>query len=221
MGRYTARVNTFTQAIERFVVSEWDLSAPEDMAAGGAYLEEPGTFHMIVNEVRDGCGPNGNPIDGFSIECEVVAGTVEGCSGKKVGLTVWKPNLTKSEKVIAMSRRIASAFFIATDLTNPNALGKQATINVNDAQGRQFVGHLAIQTDKEGKPTKFLQFHYSDIYHVDDPEVATIPKDAEALSVIAKEFRHTEEYFAFKAKKKTQAKPAASATTTANDFADL
>lgn len=200
-------------------MSDWDLSAPEEMQGGGAYLEEPGTFHLIINEVRDGCGPNGNPIDGFSIECEVVAGTVEGCAGKKVGLTVWKPNLTKSEKVIAMSRRIASAFFIATDLTNPNALGKQATIDVNRAQGRQFIARLAVQNDKEGNPTKFLQFNYSDIYHVDDPEVAAIPKDADALSIVAKEFRHPEDYFAFKAKKKPQAKPVA--TTSASDFADL
>jgi hypothetical protein len=199
--------------------SEWDLVDADDMTGGGAYLEEPGTFHLLINEVHDGCGPNGNPIDGFSIECEVLAGTVENCSGKKVGLTIWKPNLTKGEKSIAMARRIASAFFIATDLTNPNALGKSATIDVNNARSKQIVARLAIQKDRDGNPTKFLQINYSDVFHVDDPEVATIPKDLDALQIVAAKLRHEADYFAFKAKK--GAKPKQTPPPSADEFSDL
>lgn len=199
--------------------SEWDLVDGEEMTGGGAYLDQPGWFHLLINEVRDGCGPNGSPIDGFTIECEVLAGTAEGCAGKKVGLTVWKPNLARGEKSIAMSRRIASAFFVATDLVNPNLLGKAASIDANDAQGKQFVAELAIQKDKDGNPTKFLQFHYSEIYHVDDPEVEKTPKDAEALNIIAQQFRHPADYFSFK--KKSSAPKQTAAASKPDDFSDL
>lgn len=202
------------------MADEWDLPEADDMSgSGGVYLDEPGTFHLLINEVRDGCGPNGNPIDGFSIECEVMAGTVEGCAGKKIGITIWKPNLTRSEKAIALAKRIGAAFFIATDIINPNQLGKSNAIDCNLANGRQFICKLARQTDKDGNPTKFLQPHYSDIYHVDDPEVDTQPKDAEALKIIAKELRHDAAYFAFKEKKK--APPKQSPPPAANDFSDL
>lgn len=201
--------------------SEWDL--PEDIQGGGTYLEDPGTFHLLINELRDGTGPNGNAIDGFSFECEVLAGTVEGCAGKKVGLTIWKPKLSPSPDKIKsneVTKRQGAAFFIATDLINPNALGKASAIDPEQANGRQFVAKL-VRSQKDGQETKFLQFHYSDIYHVDDPEVATIPKAADALEIIPKAQRHNADYFAFKAKKGSAPKPVAAAAASSNDFADL
>jgi hypothetical protein len=200
---------------------EWDFPEADDMTGGGTYLDQPGTFHLLINEVHDGCGPNGNPIEGFSIECEVMAGTVEDCAGKKVGITIWKPNLTRSENSIKMAKRIGAAFFIATDVINPNQLGKSGAIDCNLSNGRQFVAKLVRQTDKEGKETKFLQPNYSDIFHVDDPEVDTIPKDQEALKIIAKELRHDAAYFAYKAKKNGTPKPKQSPPPTSSDFSDL
>ena len=202
------------------MADEWDLPEAEDMAgSGGSYLDQPGTYHLLINEVRDGCGPKGNPIDGFSIECEVMAGTVEGCAGKKVGITIWKPNLAGSEKQIAMGKRIGAAFFIATDIINPNQLGKPGAIDCNLANGRQFIIKLARQ-QKDGKDTDFLQPHYSDIWHVDDPDVDTIPKDVDSLAIIAKQWRHDASYFAYKARKKAQVKQETPAPA-ANDFSDL
>lgn len=201
-------------------MSEWDFPEPEEMAGGGGgtYLDQPGTYHLLIQEVRDGCGPKGNPIEGFSIECEVLAGTTEDCAGKKIGLTVWKPNLAGSEKQIAMEKRIGAAFFIAGDLINPNQLGKSGAVDPNNSQGRQFVAKL-VRSKKDGEETKFLQFNYSDIYHVDDPEVAGVPKCAEGLAVVPKDRRHKEDYFTYKAKKKTT--PAPTPAASSDQFADL
>jgi hypothetical protein len=190
----------------------FSFDAPEDIAGEGAFLSEPGTYHFVVTAIREGEGGSGTPIDGFTIEADCLGGTVAECAGKNHRESLFAPDLSKTEKNQLASRRKLAAFFIATDLMKPEQLGKPVQIDLQAAVGRQFIMRLARQMEKDDKgkftiATKYLQLDYAAIFHVDDPEVKGIPKNADALGMIDKSLRHDEEYFAFKAKRRPAQQP--------------
>lgn len=126
-----------------------------------------------------------------------------------------------------MSRKKLAAFFIATDVLSPSDLGKPVAIDVEAAKGKQLIVEFDRQNDKDEKtgkytvPTKYIQISYANIYHVDDPEVKDVPKNADAMGYRDASLKHDEKWFAFKgpAKKLTSQskKPAmAGASTTAS-----
>jgi len=203
-----------------------NFEAPEDIQGdGGNYLTEPGTYHVVITAVKDGLGPKGGAIDGFTFEMDVLAGTADGCSGKTHTECLFAPNLTKSEDNQTMSKRKLAAFFIATGVMTPDQLGKAVSIDVKKAEGAQLLIKLERQmlknesTGKYDVPTKFLQISYSDMFHVDDPAVKDVPKNKDALGMIDKIDRHDESWFAFKAKKGSAKKEMVAAST--SDFDDL
>ena len=184
-----------------------DFDAPEDVAGeGGNFLSEPGIYHVIITEIKDGKGPKDNPIDGFTFEMDILGGNVEGCSGKKHRECLFAPDMSKNESSQLSSRRKLAAFFIATNVMTPDQLGKPTKIDVPSANGMQLVIEFERQMDldestgKWDKPTKFLRIAYSNIYHVDDPDVKGIPKNEDALGMIDENFRHDAKWFDFKKK---------------------
>lgn len=199
----------------------FSFDAPEDLTVESSRLTEPGTYHFVVTAIREGEGGSGSPVDGFTVEADCLGGTIDECAGKSHKETLFAPDLSKTEKNQLMSKRKLAAFFIATDLMKPDQLGKPCNIELQNAVGRQFVMKLARQMEKDANgnftvETKFLQLNFSDIFHIDDPEVKDVPKNVEALGMIDKALRHSEDYFAFKAKKK-----AAPAKQPADNFDDF
>ena len=191
----------------------------------GNRIGEPGTFHLVITSVKEGEGPSGKPIDGFTFEADVLGGTVEGCAGKAHRETLFAPNLSGSDAAQAMARKKLAAFFIATGVMIPDQLGKSVDIDVDKAIGKQLIVDLERQKDKDEKgkytiPTKYVQTAYANIYHVDDPDVKDIPKNAEALGMRDDADKHGPEWFAFKAKKGAQPTPAA-AGASGDQFDDL
>lgn len=187
---------------------ELETSTSEEMASGGGtYLETPGKYHFTVNEVLEDVSSKGKAIDGFTLKLEVLAGTVQGQEGKLLDLTFFKPSTDASkEKANFWARKKNTAFAIATNLIDPNNLGKSVDIDLQKAVGQQVVAELVPQEDADGnKSDKFLQLHFANLYHVDDPEAAQVPKSQEALSILTQEQRKPESYFAFKAKKDSKA----------------
>ncbi len=178
---------------------------------GGATLAEPGWYHVNIENVKDGLLPNNTPVNGFTIEIDVLAGKPDSKDiepsefvGKKLNLIFNSPDKSKSEKAQKMTRRQNTNFLIATDLTTPSQLGASVDINPVDATGRHLIIHLERKQEKneagEWVDTKFLRIAYADVFHIDDPEVAAIPKNVAALKYIKSEHRHDAKYFAFKAK---------------------
>lgn len=195
----------------------FELETAEDLAPVGNYLSASGIYHLVITEMRDGAGSKGTAIEGFSIDCDVLAGNVAGQEGKKIDLTFWKPKLNDKPEQQERTKKANTAFAIASNLIRPDQLGKPVTIDLEAAVGAQVIAQLVPQRVKgeDGEyhdSDRFLQLHFSNIYHVDDPEVAAIPKNADALEMIDKAHRHPAEFFAFKAKKTAPAKPAEVAT---------
>lgn len=201
------------------------FEAPEDLSSGDSNrLSEPGTYHLIITNVREGEGPNGKPCDGFTFEADVLAGTTEGCHGKTVKETIFAPNFKSSDDAQKMSRKKLAAFFIASDAMTPDQLGKSVNIELSEAVGKQIVAEFDRQMEKDAQgkytvPTKYIQISYANIYHVDDPDVKDVPKHKEALKMRDAANKHEASYFSFKAKSKpaTKREPAL-ATASANQF---
>lgn len=186
------------------------FNAAEDLNAGdGNRITEPGIYHVTITNIREGEGPNGKPCDGFTIEGDVLGGTVEGCHGKTFKETIFMPNLKGTEEAQAMALKKVTAFCIATGLMTPSQLGQAVDIDVNNAVGRQLVIEFDRQmakneqTGKWDVPTKYLTIAYANIYHVDDPEVKDVPKNADALGMRADGEKKDASYFAFRDKRGT------------------
>lgn len=196
-----------------------EFDAPEDVKGeGGNFLDAPGTYHIVITDVKPGESQKGKPIDGFTFHFDVLAGTVDGCSGKSGSQSLFAPDLSKEQKSIDAAKRKLAAFFIATGVMTPDQLGKPVNIDESAANGKQLLVKFARKMEKDGEgnytvETKFLEIHYSDIFHVDDPEVKDIPKNADALGMIETKDRHPDTWFAFKEKKAATKSAAAESTS--------
>lgn len=180
----------------------FETPTAEEMVNEGGYLDTPGTYHLCVTEGIEGMARQ-TAIDGFSLECDVLGGTVEGCEGKKTSLTFFSPKPDGKP----MGRKKIGALLTAVNAMDPNDLGRSVNVEIEDLAGEQFVVTLAQQMkpDDNGNytiKTKFLEVNYADVYHVDDPEVAAVPKDEDAIGMIPSVKRHTADWFGFRSKNK-------------------
>ena len=155
------------------------------------YLSEPGTYHFAVSGVYEGQMSNGTPIDGFSVQFSVLDGTVKDQQDKQVTLTFFAPDTSKTEKSQEWSRKKQTAFCIAAGLIEIKDLGGKVSIELAQADGQQVVATVSRQDED----SKFLQLHYANIYHIDDPRATKFPKNKEALELIPSESRKKAEYF--------------------------
>lgn len=204
----------------------YDYDAPDSLDTGSDMASEPGTYHLLVTEIHPGMMPDGKTIlegGGFSINLEVLAGTVEGQQGKLLNLIFGNPKIDATEKFKKMLQDKKGAFFIAADLMTPEQLGtKGLKIELEKAKARQIIATL--ERDSRAGKEKFLQLSYANVYHVDDPRAAGFPKSQDALALMPKSLRHDAAYFAkLNEKKHATAAPAAPVRPqlTASQLADL
>ena len=166
-------------------------NAGGDVSTGGNWMSEPGIYHMLVVEStenptrRDG-SPISEAICRVTLSC--LAGTVDGQRDKGFDLTFWhgKPG---DEKNQAYATKRLDRFFLATGLMTRAEIEQKVSkdIELADANGRQLVLELEERESATGK--KFLDLKFAEIYHVDDPAVASVPKDAAALKLISASLR--------------------------------
>jgi hypothetical protein len=191
------------------------LDTTEDIGGGeSTYLDQPGTYHCLVTSVGENQGPKGGVIDGFTAHLAVLAGTVAGQKDKQTNLCLFSPDSSKSEKSQEWAKKKQTAFAIATEVISLASLGKRVEVDLQSAVGRQIV--ITFEANDDG----YLDLHYANIYHIDDPRAAKFPKDAEAIALATKEMqRQPPEYFA-PLLKKTEPK-AGQSRLSQNDLADL
>ena len=181
--------------------------APETTDTGGGnWLTLPGTYHGVITHADEHpVNAKGESLDGFRITVQALEGTPRDESGKfaerdrTVDLMFWHPKLTdKNEGMFARQKQ--AKFFLATGLMSEQQLGNEIDIDLEDAIGRQVIFTLEEQEGKTGR--SFLQLHFADIWHVDDPDTSSYPKCQKSISLIAKPLRRAQ-------KPKPQTKPAA------------
>lgn len=183
----------------------YEVEMPESTDTGGGdFLKEPGWYHFSVLEVDEAPKSNaGQLLDAFHVDCDVLAGDPKGQEKKSCGMTFWNPRLTDKNNG-EMAKKKQARFLLATGALNPAAAkpGEKVAVDISQAKYRQFVAQ--VEKDKEGK---YMQLYYAEVYHVDDPAVAKVPKSAAALALLPKELRRSAESFA---------KPGSKSSSTAN-----
>ena len=197
----------------------FEFDPSEEIGTGGTYLEEAGTYHLTVNTVGEGTGPKGNPITGFSIGCQVMAGTTPGQEEKETSIVFFNPKLDGSEIAQRINREQQTAFLIAAGLITPADLGKKGLmIDLQKAIGQQIMATL-VENEYNGRTT--LQLRFADVFHIDDPRAKAFPKNAETVAMIPVDLRKGESFFTPLTAKKTAKQQPAAAAMSQDDLNDL
>lgn len=178
------------------------LATPKgsELASSGTYLKTPGKYHLLIEDMRVGLSTKDKTIDGTTVKLKVLAGEHK---GKTVDLVLWNVKLDGSEKSQAMTIKRLTNFYIAANVLQPEQLGEEVEFNEEDASGATIVAELgpARKQDDNGnwvEDDNNVDWHYSEIYHVDDPKVADVPKCPDALELIDAAKRHTADWFAYR-----------------------
>jgi len=175
--------------------------APDDYETGGGnWLTEPGTYHLLVTSVtEEPKSRDGRLLDGFKVELCALEGTVRDKSGefteknKTVDIMFWHPKLSDKNNG-EFARKKQGRFFIATGLIDETVKGKSVEINLEQAVGHQIIATLEDRDSPDGK--KFLDLHFADIYHIDDPAAAKFPRSEKSLRLVPVSHRRDPKSFA-------------------------
>ena len=176
-----------------------DFDTPEDFDDGGNFVRQVGVYHFAMQSISVGSGPKGGAINGFMITAEVLGGTVASEVSHTINLVYFDPKLTDSDKKVALTKKQRAKLFIAIGLLNPNDKGKAVKIELDEhkLRGRQFVARLEVDgyRSKEGQTYLEISNAELDIWHVDDPHAAGIPKNEAAIKLIPAALRHDAKWF--------------------------
>ena len=154
---------------------------PETLDAS-EFLTKAGWYHFIVKDVDEApTSKEGTVQDALKVSTLVLAGS----EPSQVGLDwqAWMYNPTpKGDKsdIIRLKQQLKLAR--ACGILPAAKPGQQIEINWRDAIGQQFVAKLTTWTNSSGNER--LQFNYTDIFHVRDPEVKDIPMRADAAAKV-------------------------------------
>lgn len=161
--------------------------AGADVSTGGTFLKEPGTYHFCVTDAEENPTnkKTGALVDNgaFRIDLEVLDGTVSGQEHKTCDMLFFHPKPSDKNEG-AFARKKIDRCLLALNLMTDAQLGTDVDVDMKMAVGRQFIAKMELDNDG-----KFLQLAFSDIYHVDDPAVKTIPKNESALKLIPASMR--------------------------------
>jgi hypothetical protein len=152
----------------------------DDFSTGGTFLREPGTYHVCVTELDENPAKrDGSLIDNaaFRVYFEVLTGTVKGQEEKTGDIIFFYPKL-QSKNEGAFARKKIDRFLLSVGLVSEADKSKDLEVDLRQAIGRHFI--VKLEHDDE---QKFLQVAFADIFHVDDPAVKDIPKNAAAMAI--------------------------------------
>lgn len=164
-----------------------DYEVGDDLS-GSTLLEEEGTYHMTVTDFTDRpLDKEGRLLDNvdYDVYCEVLAGSVPAQEGKTYRLRFWQSKPDATDKSRAFRKKQRDRFWKAVNAISDEDRGGRVQIDpqwvVENAM--QFVIKLE-KTDKG-----YLEMHFHDVWHVDDPGCAGATKNEQALKNIRPEFR--------------------------------
>ena len=177
----------------------FQFDQPDEFPAESNFLKAPGTYHMSVLDIATE-DKDGKLIEGFRVNMEVLDGTEKdkdgNCTekGKTHQLTFFNGKLSHKDGG-QFARRKQGAFFVAASIINqshiPALLARQlGGLDLASGVASQLVVTL---DERESDGKKYLDVHFTDIWHVDDPAAAAFPKSEAALSILPASRRSTPE----------------------------
>lgn len=191
-----------------FESASFEFEVADDFEGESSFVSHPGTYHAIVEDVKVGVGPRGNAFEGSTVAVSVLAGNPADEAKKTFNHMLGFPRATDKDGG-KFRTKVMSKFMLAVNQINPADRGKKATFDASKIVGQQFVMEIVHgRPNDQGKSYLEVGNGGLAVYHVDDPHVATVPKDQAALQLIPAALRHDAKWFE---QVYTKAKPAAPA----------
>lgn len=196
---------------------------------GSNRIERPGTYHLQVTKLdMEPQGKDGRMINGFRVTALVLDGTAQAngkCieKGKSHEMTFFDPDMQAKQSSQEMSQRKQDRFFFVVGAIDENNLDQEVEIDTEAIEGRQFIAKFSEReyTDRQGKQQKMVDLHFADMWHVDDVQVADVPKDASMLKLLPLEQRATAEHKAEVARQQYEEPVKQPAAASAIDLDDI
>ena len=174
-------------------MSDYEWEQPDEFG-GGNFLKTPGTYHLSILDITTE-GKDGELIDGFRVNLEVLDGTggrdKTKCTvaGQTCNITFFNGKMTHKDGG-RFQRQKQAAFFVAANIITfadvPAILARKlGKVDLERARVQQIVATLEL--DDKG----YVQVSGASVYHVDDPAASPFPKSKEALSLLPKSSRRT------------------------------
>jgi len=183
MGHWLENYFTYFAGVEKMKVK-----TTANTSSAGNWMTKPGTYHVIVRDTEEiAKNKKDEDMDAFSVTFEVLEGTVAEEKGKQHKQLFWEPRYDSKDGG-EFARKKITRFLVAVGFIKPGAAQDgEVEISLADCKGRQFVISLEESSRDDGK--KYLDIHYADIWHVDDPDAAAYPKDTGTIGVLQAEAR--------------------------------
>lgn len=166
------------------------------LGGGASWLDKAGTYHArIISVDETPTTKDKMPIEGFRIMFGVLGGQcADGTAittevGKQFELTFSDPNPAKKESAQEWAVKKQTAFFLAAGLMNESQLGGDVEIELSNATNRQVIIQVEMSEPDQPGGKSFPNLAWANIYHIDDPRQARVPRDAGAVKLLPAAFR--------------------------------
>jgi hypothetical protein len=155
---------------------------PADGLELSQFLDKPGTFHVLVLEVDENpVNNNGEVMNAIRLRGRVLAGTEPTQIGRTVSSLMSNPNMSHKDGG-AFATKVHLRLARAVGAISQAAPGQAVSVDWTLAKGKQCVVQFGWNKGSDG--VERVEVKGGGIYHVGDPEVASIPKDMAALAMM-------------------------------------
>jgi hypothetical protein len=179
----------------------YQFETAEDVDLGTTYVNQEGTYHIVVTEIEDRPqDEGGREQDYLQVSGIILAGTVATQAGRQVRLRFFPPNLNSRDQGKFAKKKL-TRLFEALSFTGPEVRGKTVAMELDHAIGRQFVAEVERQTyevrhgKRAGQTAERFDLAFASIFHVDDPAVKDVPKQKTAITQLPKNLRRDPKSF--------------------------
>lgn len=168
----------------------YEFEAPEHEDTGSNFLNVPGTYHLMVVGVDEApVNKAGGVMAGFKIDCIVQGGDQPGQEDREIGILFFNGDYSHKDKG-EFARLKQSRFLKATGVIGDFQPGQKTTVDLENAVGHHFIAKFEKQDKGD-----YMQLAGANIWHIDDPAVAPVPKNIGALKLLPAEHRRKPESF--------------------------
>lgn len=158
-----------------------------NVGGGGVFLSKPGFYHVIVmyQTTQPTNFSKTKFIDGLGVVFGVLAGSHADQLNKTLDVIFIKGSKQHSDGGELCNRKL-SKLFAATGLKTTIEPGQPARLDTTQLVNppRQLIIKTVEKPNSNNPGKMHIELSYDDIWHVDDPAVKDVPKNAEALAAI-------------------------------------
>lgn len=149
---------------------------PDDLKAS-SMIEKDGKYHILVTAVHEEpTKESGELIDGIQLEGTCEGGTEPSQVKKSIKMTLFNGANDRDGGVFATKKQLRLAD--ACNCLKPTKPGQDVEVDWSKAAGAQII--IYLKKSEKG----YMEMDRLHVYHIDDPEVADVPKNAKTLALI-------------------------------------